>query len=126
MAIELTMDETGMQEAFRGAVLAQLTVEAKERLIAGAIGHLLKETKGSGCNGRLYETYPSPLQNALNNAVTQLANDMMREEVATNPAFRDAVRMHLGKAVEKLMEDEYDMSQAIGEAIRRTLDKRDY
>lgn len=116
--ISLDMDDLGVEAAVKAAVLNQIDAAARERLIAGAIDYLLKEQDGGYYGNR---KQPSPLQEAVNRAVAQIANEIVRDEFAAKPEFRDAIRRELGKAVESLMAGNWNVSEAVATALASSL-----
>lgn len=117
--LKLDINDLDIQQAVKAAVLAQITDEARERLVAGAIEYLLKEPDvRSG-----YATVKglSPLQQAVNRAIEQFANELVQQEFKARDDFQGAVRAQLGEAVEKIVAGEWNIAEAFATALQKVL-----
>lgn len=84
-SLDLKLDGDVIRKLVSEAVLRTLDDNKREILIKGAIESLLKPV------GERYGA-TSPLQDAFNQAIRDVARDLAREELAKDPRLKDKIR----------------------------------
>ena len=114
--MELKIDESAVKDVVAAAIMEQLGVEGRERLISAALTYLLTDPP----KPQYGQASPSPLQQAFNMAAGVAAREIVQKEVAESPEFIAKVREHVGAAMAKIDEAEYTsyVADALAAAMR--------
>jgi hypothetical protein len=96
--MDLKLSDEQLNGVIAGAVLQAMTPEARQELLAKAVGSLLTPKKESW-----QKDAKSPLQEAFERAVFSVAHDVCREELKNDTVVREKVRGMVVAAVEKAM-----------------------
>lgn len=117
--MEIKLDKDAVAEVVKQAILDRLGPDGQEKLIEAALVHLLTEPPK---RDHYAPQYPSPLQQAFNEAVAQAARDIVKAEIATKPEFVERVKVKVGEAMALM--DEANYSSYVAEALAEGMRKR--
>lgn len=118
-AVSVTLDGEQMRELMGGAILSQLSENARQQILTEAVNQLITPRKGD--YGR---TLPSPLQAAFDGAVNNLAREVARELIEEHPEIREKIKVEALAAIETLLKD-YNKGETLRQMIERALAQRD-
>lgn len=115
--MSLNLNDEQLRAAVAGAIIQTLTQEKREELISHAVQALLTPppTRNSWD-----KPLPSPIQQAFDVAVENVAREVAKEQVRSDPALRARLAELITKAVERLMNSDEvldRLAQAFGAAI---------
>lgn len=96
--LRIDMQSPAVQEAIQSALLAQLSEDAREAMIADALKHLVTQPKGS-----YGSSLSSPLEEAFRQAVGNFARGVVQEMMTTNPEWQERIRDKVVETFEALM-----------------------
>ena len=110
------MEAEAMKAIVVEALYKGLDEKKREELIKGALAHLIQpQGSGSGSYGTYGRT--SPLQDAWNMAASQVARDVVRDEVNNNPEVRGKIAEIFTKAWTKALANEDAVVDKVAEGI---------
>lgn len=117
--MELKIDEAAVKSVVAAAIMDQLGVEGRERLVTSALEHLLEEPK----NAYGQRSY-SPMRIAFDAAAEKAATKIIWDEVAESPEFIERVKAKVGEAIAKMDDDAYtdSLARALAETMRNRRD----
>jgi len=112
-------DDTAMKALVVEAMFKSLDEGKREALIKGAIAALITPTnKGHG----YYGPNKSPLEDAFNDAIQQVARELVFETVRAEGPIRDRLKALCAAALEKLvLTDEGQLATELATAIVRAI-----
>jgi hypothetical protein len=123
--IEFTLTDEQMRQTLGAALLANMTGEEKDRVIAQAIEYLTTPEKSGFGSAR-----KSPMQIAFNNAMEQATFVWAREFIQNDPAILGAVNKVLAESTKALIEEREDflrvVTNGLGRAIAESLKEGGY
>jgi len=102
-SLSIQLDPVALREATAQAIMGILTPEVRERLLRESVTQLLAPSTNSWDRGK------SPIQQAFDNAVQQIANEIARDVVRNDPAITSKIRELLTKAFEKAVSVKEDV-----------------
>lgn len=112
--IEVTLTDEQLKNVMGEAILAQMDDAMRASVIRQAITYLTTEQKGSSS---YYGQRTSPLQDAFNRALGQLANEIVRTYVQENDAFRTAIKGIVEQAATEALTMNQELRKSITEAV---------
>jgi hypothetical protein len=98
--MNLNLNDDQLRAVIAGAVLQTLTPENRETILAAAVANLLTPQKESW-----QRQASSPLQDAFNAAITNVAREICHAMVKEDETIRAQIRGLIAKAVEKAFAD---------------------
>lgn len=121
MKIELS--EENLKSVVSEAIMNSLSLEQRNVLIQNAISYLLTPTSNS-----LYDQKKSPMQEAFNNAISQVAREVVTEEMKSNSEIKLKIKELMANAIEKMFEPEAQNAiiSNIQESFRNAFDRSRY
>jgi hypothetical protein len=113
--MELKIDETVVQQAVSAALMEQLGTDGQRTLVTAALQYLITPPKSR------YGAFEreSPLQEAFNAAVGNVARQMVQEMVDKNEEFKHTIRTQVGAAFIKM--EAKDFTNHLGHALSDAL-----
>lgn len=115
--MELKIEQGAIEEVVKAAILEQLGEQGRRDLIEAALTHLLTAPKSTS-----YGYQPvSVLQQAFNEAVSQVARKIIVETLTDDEEFHAKVRVLIGDAMVKMDQMNFSsyLADALGEALKR-------
>lgn len=116
----IKIDDDIMQTVVAKAILEGIGPEQQNLLIEQAIRYLNTAPDSRGYGG---PKPVSPLQDAFDSAVRIAAGDVVRELVRTEE-YGEQIRAKIAEVVSAFLEDEYQMTDAIGEAVGTVISEK--
>lgn len=114
MTAAINIPADAIKDYVQAAILQSITDDHRDQIMAQAIQYLMTPAKSSG-----FGTQPSPLQQAFDGAVSQVAYSVVRELFETNSTLRDRVRDAAAKAISEMTDDVF--TEALGHAFAKAL-----
>jgi hypothetical protein len=100
-------------------VMAELLpAQVRDQLIAEALQRAITPDRSS------YGSGGSAIQNAFDNAVQSLLNQIVKEKIDSDPAIRQKVEGLIGAALTRFLDFDYDCSRAVAEGMVNALRKQ--
>lgn len=114
--MNINLDEEAVRQAVSSALLDQLGADGQRKLVEAALTFLITPPKDT--YGRSNPV--SPLQEAFNMAVGQVAREIVKELVADNAEFVSTISTQVGEAFIKMEATNFTdyLGAALGEALR--------
>jgi hypothetical protein len=100
--MDVKLSDDNMKDIIAKAVIDTLTPESRDELIKTAIKELLTVPNGTG-----YGQRKSPLQEAFDAAVRQVAREVAREQIVGNELMASEIKGMVTEAWAKLTTDEH-------------------
>lgn len=113
--VSVKLDEQMFRNVAGATLFEMMEPALRERILREAIEQTLKTPQ----YGRA-----SPLQLAFDAAVEEKVREFVREQVAARPEIIDKVRSWVVAAIDKMLETDYEISNAVTTAIVNELWKR--
>lgn len=115
--MDVRLSDDNMKDIIAKAVLDSLTPESRSELITNAIKGLLKTPTGSGYDKK------SPLQEAFDWAVRNVAEEVAKEQIKGDPEIRATINKLITDSWTKLVDDENysKLVDRVSSAIERGL-----
>lgn len=117
--MNINLNDEQMREVIGAAVLKTLDEDTRTTVIAAAIDHLMRPEKTFG--GR----QESPLQQAFNRAIANVAEQAAKEEIENNDEVKEKLRTLLHEAVDTLMANKEESVKKIASALSDAMTRRD-
>jgi hypothetical protein len=117
-------DDTAMKALVIEAMYKSLDEQKRAELIKGAIATLLTTRRdGHG----FYAKESSPLQDAFNNAIQQVARELVFEQVRAEGPIRESIKKLCGEALGRLVlaDDNLLATELAGAIVRALREARD-
>lgn len=115
-SLTVSLDPVALREATTQAIMGVLTPEIRERLIRESISALLAPSTNSWDRGA------SPLQEAFNRAVTNVANQMAREWIEADETIKAKIRTLMTEAAQKMLSVDTDkLAERMADAFVHSL-----
>jgi hypothetical protein len=116
--MDVKLNDDNMKDIIAKAVLDTLTPEARTELLSTAVKSLLTIPNSSG-----YGQRKSPLQEAFNSAIQEVAHQIAREQLVGNTEVKAKIEQMIADAWAKLTNDENysQMVERVTSALGRGL-----
>ena len=100
--MDLKLDPEAVQSIASAAIFDHLDQEARDSIIKQAVQHLLTPEKDRNS----YGVGKTPLQRAFDQAISQAAHKVVREQIENDPAVQEKILEMLGPLLNSAMEAE--------------------
>lgn len=115
-----------MESLVAKAVIDAMTPEAQQELITNAVKSLLMQDIPANPNDRYSQVKISRVQSMFNTAAQQVAEKIIRDELANSEEFKVQIKMLFGEIAEKLFNNQETrktlidkIADAVGQNITR-------
>ena len=118
----LQITDDAMKSAVVKAVIDSMEPHLMQEMVASAVKDFI--TKPDKTSGRSYTDRQTPLEEAFQYAVTQLARDAVRDQLAENGQLMEKIKAAIQEAIVKAFEGEKrdemidHMADAVGAAFK--------
>lgn len=119
--MEIKLDDPKMQEVISAAILKEIDDSSREVMIAKALKFIMEKPS----KGQYGYSEVSPLEQAFNNAVREVAIKVAFKELEENVDLKNKLKDLLNKSVNELIENETSTVRVIADAIADAMKKRD-
>lgn len=116
---QLNLDPETVRSIAAAAIFDQMNEETRENVLKQAVEFLLTPKKGDRFT---YDVGKTPLQSAFDQALAQVAREVVQEKIGNDPRVKAKIEELLGPIVMGAVEGEaanheYGLSEQIGKAV---------
>lgn len=117
--MNINLNNEQMREVIGVAIMKTLDENTRTAVIAAAIDHLMRPENTYGGKQE------SPLQQAFNRAIANVAEQAAKEEIENNDEVKEKLRTLLHEAVDTLMANKEESVKKIASALAAAMTRRD-